>query len=139
MSARRLRLTVRTPHGVVVDEDVESARLRAADGQVGLRPDQEPLALVFEPGLLTWKTASGMRFGATAGGLLEADREHALLLTPYCVAGVSGDAVRSALDHALAEPDSDAAVRKQLGDLEQRILGELRQRAEGSPSRSGHA
>lgn len=121
----RLQLIVRTPREVAVDEPVDAARVPTETGQVGLRPRQEPLALVVEPGLIVYRVGAAPRFAATAGGLLAGDRERAVLFTPFAVAGANDAEVLDALDRAMAVPDSDIAARRRLGELQERILGEL--------------
>lgn len=124
----RLRIVVRTPHAIVVDEPVGSARVPSERGQVGLRPRQEPFVLVVEPGLCVLGGDGAPRFVATAGGLLECDRRSAVLYTPFAVVGMRDDEVLAGLDRALATPDSEIAARRRLGELEQHIVQELRQR-----------
>ena len=127
--SERLRIVIRTPHGVVVDEPGSAVRLPTCTGLVGLRPRGEPLMLVFEAGLVVVRTAAGQRFVATAGGLLEADRRSCTMYTPFAVAGDDEGAVLAALNDALSAPDTELAARRQFGDLERRILHELRQPA----------
>jgi F0F1-type ATP synthase epsilon subunit len=126
--SERLRLVIRTPRGAVLDEEVRSARVPAASGQVGLRPRQEPFLLAVEPGLIVVRTPERTRFAASAGGLLESDRERTALYTPFAVAGDDETEVLAALDRALATPDSELTLRRRLGELEQRIVRELRPR-----------
>ena len=123
-----LQLLIRTPHDVVLDARVQSARAPTATGQVGLRPRQEPFIVSIEPGLVIAWTAHGVSFAATAGGLLEANRSQAVLYTPFAVAGDDGDALLVRLDEALAMPDSELVARRRLGELEERIVQELQQR-----------
>jgi F0F1-type ATP synthase epsilon subunit len=130
-----LRLVLRTPHEVVFDEAVRGARVPTQTGQVGLRPRGEPLVLVVEPGLVLLHDDGIDRFAATAGGLLESGRERCTLYTPAAVVGPSGDEVLEALDRLLSAPDRELAARRQLVELEQRILQELRQGPRGLPSR----
>jgi F0F1-type ATP synthase epsilon subunit len=128
----RLRLVIRTPHEVVFDRPVGAARVPTESGQVGLRPREEALALVVEPGLLILRDGETFHFAATAGGLLEGDRETATLYTPFAVTGDRGDEVLAALDRALATPDGEIEARRRFGRLEQRIVRELGQRPEGA-------
>jgi F0F1-type ATP synthase epsilon subunit len=123
----RLRFVIRTPHEIVVDARVEAARVPTESGQVGLRPRQEPFALVLEAGLCIVR-GDATRLAATAGGLLEADRDTATLYTPFAVVGERGEDLLAALERALATPDSELAARRRLGELEQHIVQELRQR-----------
>ncbi len=127
----RLRLSIRTPHEVVVDAEVDSARVPTASGQVGLRPRQEPFIAVVEPGLVLLDAGGERRFAATAGGLLRTDRATAVLATPFAVTGPDGESVLRALDEAFAIPDSELATRRRLAELEQRIVAELNPRRRG--------
>ena len=127
-----LRLIIRTPHDAVVDAAVESARVPTGSGQIGLRPRQEPFVTVVESGLVLLEVGGELRFAATAGGLLRADRVTAVLATPFAVTGADGAAVLSALDEAYATPDSELVTRRRLAELEQHIVQEL------SPSRRSH-
>jgi F0F1-type ATP synthase epsilon subunit len=126
--ADRLSLVIRTPHEVVLDAQVRSARVPAASGHVGLRPREEPFVLVVEPGLVLLRIDASERFAATAGGLLDVGRERSVLYTPFAVVGERDADVLAALDRALATPDSELAARRRLGELEQHILQELRRR-----------
>lgn len=130
--ADRLRFAIRTPRGVVLDERLLSARVPAETGQVGLRPREEPLLLGVEPGLVVLRTEGGLRFAATAGGLLESDRERAVLYTPFAASGDTGEGVLAALDRALATPDRELAARRRIAELEKRIAQEVRVRHPGA-------
>ena len=93
MAEETLRLVVRTPQGGVFDERVTSLRVPTDTGQVGLRPRSEEAALVVEPGLALAASSDGLRFVATAGGLLRCDGKQAVLLTPLAVVGESAKVV----------------------------------------------
>jgi F0F1-type ATP synthase epsilon subunit len=125
-----LRLVIRTPHAPVVDAGVAAARVPTRTGQLGLRPRQEPFVTVVEPGLVVLETGAGRLFAATAGGLLRADRDTALLITPFAVTGTVGE-VLAALDEAYALPESELVTRRRLAELEQRIVRELSPRGRG--------
>jgi len=136
MADETLRLVVRTPQGGVFDQRVTSLRVPSDAGQVGLRPRAEAAALVVEPGLVLAATTSGLRFVATAGGLLRCDGGAAVLLTPLAVVGESAEAVRAELEEALGTPRSDLELRAVLQSLETGILQELR-RATPAAGRGG--
>ncbi len=126
MVEERLRLAVRTPQGGVFDGDVTSLRVPTETGQVGLRPRAEAAALVVEPGLVLAEGRDGLRFVATAGGLLRCDGKKAVLLTPLAVVGESAQAVRAELEEALGTPRADLELRAVLQRLQTGILQELR-------------
>ncbi len=127
MADATFRLLVRTPQGGVFDERVTSLRVPTDTGQVGLRPRSETAALVVEPGLALALGLDGLRFVATAGGLLRCDGTQAVLLTPLAVVGESAEAVRAELSQALEKPSPDLELRAVLQRLETGILQELRQ------------
>lgn len=124
--ADRLRLMIRTPHEVVFDDHVDSVRLPTSTGQVGIRPRQEPMVTVVDPGLVIVRTGGRLRFAATAGGLLDNGREQSVLYTPFAVLGEEATEVLAALDRELAAPDNELSIRRRLSELEQRIVQELR-------------
>lgn len=132
----RLQFVLRTPHEVVLEVSADSVRVSTASGQVGLRPRQEPLLLAVEAGLVIVHEGPSTCFAATAGGLLDGDRERAVLLSPFAVVGDRAADVLEALDRALATPDGELAARRRLGELEQRIVGELRRRPRAPQVRS---
>jgi F0F1-type ATP synthase epsilon subunit len=131
------RLVIRTPHQLVLDERVRSVRVPTETGQVGLRPNGEPVLLVIEPGLVLLRAATALGFAATAGGLLESDRERCVLYTPVAVVGSSEDEVLAALERLLAVPDREVVARQQLGELERRIIQEARGGPRGPGRRGG--
>ncbi len=129
MADETLRLVVRTPQGGVFDERVTSLRVLTDTGQVGLRPRSEAAALVVEPGLALAASSEGLRFVATAGGLLRCDGKEAVLLTPLAVVGESAESVRADLSEAMGVPRADLELRAVLQRLETGILQELRRGA----------
>jgi len=130
-SEHTLRLRIRTPHRSVVDREVKGVRLPTETGQVGLRARREMIVLVVEPGLLLIRENGRMTYASTAGGLLRMVDSEADLMTPYAVTGDTPDAVMADLEAQLAAPDSELAVRRRLGELEQRIMRELARRPGG--------
>jgi F0F1-type ATP synthase epsilon subunit len=123
-----LSLLVRTPREVAAELEVRSLRVPADTGQVGLRPRCEATVLAVEPGLALAWTSEGVRFVATAGGLLRCDGRRAVLLTPIAVVGSDAATVRAQLEAALAAPRTDLELRRALERLETGILQELRKR-----------
>lgn len=129
MAEETLRFVVRTPQGGVFDERVTSLRVPSDTGQVGLRPRSEAAALVVEPGLVLAASTDGLRFVATAGGLLRCDGKEAVLLTPLAVVGESAEDVRTELEEVLGTPSPDLELRAVLQRLQTGILEELRRGA----------
>jgi F0F1-type ATP synthase epsilon subunit len=121
-----LRLVVRTPQGGVFDERVTSLRVPSDTGQVGLRPRSQPAVLVVEPGLVLAAATGGLRFIATAGGLLRCDGKEAVLLTPLAVVGTSAEVVGAELEDVMGKSSADLELRGVLQRLETGILQELR-------------
>jgi F0F1-type ATP synthase epsilon subunit len=137
MGSATLALSVVTPHALVAELDVASLRFPTETGQVGLRPRAEPAVFALEPGLVLARTPAGLRYVATAGGLLRSDGARALLLTPLAVTGEDAADVRRRIDAALAAPDPGRELRRTIGGLEAGILRELRaDRAERSAWRA---
>lgn len=126
MDERSLRFAVRTPREVVLELGAQSLRIPTDTGQVGLRPGCEPNVLAVEPGLVLARTAEGLRFVATAGGLLRCDGHVAVLLTPVAVAGGDARTVRAELDEALAAPRAELELRRAIERLETGMLRGLR-------------
>ena len=87
MSRPNFRFTVRTPHAIVVDEQVDSLRVPTETGQVGLRPRAEAMTLAVETGIVVARTGARTRFVGTSGGLLLSDGAGAVLLTPLAATG----------------------------------------------------
>jgi F0F1-type ATP synthase epsilon subunit len=121
-----LRLVVRTPQGGAFDDRVTSLRVPSDTGQVGLRSRSEPTVLVVEPGLVLAATTGGLRFIATAGGLLRCDGNEAVLLTPLAVVGASAEVVGARLKDLMGKLSPDLELRGVLQRLETGILQELR-------------
>lgn len=133
MAERLLRFVVRTPHAVVIDVEVRSARVVTETGHVGLRPRMEALVLAIEAGLTLLRMPGGVRFVGTAGGLLTCNGAEATLFTPLGVIGDDPSSVRAEIDRALAAPGPELEVRAALETLESRILTELHRRPGATP------
>lgn len=129
MAEPALRLCVRTPQQLVLDTCVRSLRVPSDSGQVGLRPRAEATALGIEPGLVLARCEDGLRFVATAGGLLRCDGKQATLLTPIAVMGASAAEVQTALEAALRGASADLELRNVLQRLQTGLLRELRRAA----------
>jgi len=139
MAEPTLRLVLRTPRETVAELSVRSLRVGADTGQVGLRPRCETTVLAVEAGLALAWTAGGLRFVATAGGILRCDGANAVLLSPVCVVGDDAAEVRRRLDQALAAPSGEAELRRAIERLERGLVSELRRRPESGVRPLGEA
>ena len=136
MAQPSLRLIVRTPHAVVIEMEAYSLRVLTETGQVGLRAGAEPSVFAVEPGLLLARTADGLRIVGTAGGLLLWDSHEGNLLTPLAIVGNDRGEIDRKLREQLMEPGEEMQARAQLGQLEERILDQIRRgRADASGRR----
>ncbi|MCB9569118.1 MAG: hypothetical protein H6710_18205 [Myxococcales bacterium] len=135
--AATLAMTIRTPHAVIFDEAIDGARIPTESGLAGIRPRGEPLVAAVEPGLVVLRSGGALRFAATAGGLVETDRQRCTLYTPYAVVGASEEEMLAALAKIKATPSSEILARRQLGELEERIVHELGQRPRTMPQGGG--
>ena len=109
--AATLAMTIRTPHAVIFDEAIDGARIPTESGLAGIRPRGEPLVAAVEPGLVVLRSGGALRFAATAGGLVETDRQRCTLYTPYAVVGASEEEMLAALAKIKATPSSEKPSR----------------------------
>jgi F0F1-type ATP synthase epsilon subunit len=126
MHRRKLHLVVRTPHSIVVEEDVLSLRVPTESGQVGIRPRGEPSVTPIEPGLAIARGEDHLLFLATAGGILRSEASVAVLLTPVAFVGSDPAEVLRASAAASAGPDPERELRQAIERLEAGMLRELR-------------
>jgi F0F1-type ATP synthase epsilon subunit len=124
------QLIIRTPHEVILQTSVRSARVLTETGHVGLRPRTESTVLAVEAGVVSaYPDVEGPEieiFIGTAGGLLTCDRNTATLLTPLAVVGDSERAIVAQIDDLMQRPNSELEARATLSKLEGHILSELR-------------
>lgn len=118
--------TIRTPLATVFSAAVSGLRVRVEGGWVGIRPRAEPTRLAVEPGLLIVQQWGRLGYVASAGGLLSSERLSADLYSPFAASGGTPDAMLAALNEVLKTPPPELAARHQLGELERRIVKELR-------------
>ncbi len=121
-----LALSVRTPHGLMFERALTSARIPVATGQVGLRPRMETSILAVESGLMLFRCGETTWFAASAGGLLRTTRVACVVFTPFAVVDSSPEAVLELLAQAVHDPASELEAHHRLEELEQRIIKELR-------------
>ena len=66
-----LTLRVITPDRIALDEIVDSVRLEALDGSLGVLPRHAPMVAALDVGLVRYKTGGGERSLFCAGGFAE--------------------------------------------------------------------
>ena len=137
MASRELKVLIQTPDASVVEAGFDAARVPTRTGQVGLRPDMEPLVLVVEPGLVVLRRGDDTLYVGTGGGILDVSASGARLLTPFAIQGASPDDVLAELDAHMGTPSSELLARRRLGELEERILEQLKQQPPRTQSRKG--
>jgi F0F1-type ATP synthase epsilon subunit len=128
-----LRFVIRTPTEVAFDALIRAGRVPTETGLAGVRPRAEPMLLVIEAGLIVLRLDVGTRYAATAGGLYESSRESGVLHTPFAAVGGNAREILATLERELRTSDGEIALRRQLGDLEQRIIRELRTKPRTRP------
>ncbi len=135
--AEGLYVEIRTPDDVAFSGVVDSVRLPTESGQVGLRRRAERLVTLVDGGLVLLRTGERTVLAATAGGLLEHLGQACTLYSPFAVVGEQ-DVILAALERVRITPDAEIAARRQLGELEQRIVNELGRRHNGLGPREVH-
>jgi F0F1-type ATP synthase epsilon subunit len=140
VEASAFQLNIRTPHEVILETWVRSARVLTETGHVGIRPRTEPTVLAVEAGIVhaypVADESSHEIFIGTAGGLLMCERDTVTLLTPLAVAGDNERAIVEQIDDLMQRPNSELEARATFTKLEGHILSELRrERTEGVTQR----
>ena len=130
-----LSLVIRTPHEVVFDHPVTPRAGpdrhrpgRAAPARRARRAGGRARAWSCCP-----RPAPGPGSPPPPAACSTLSRTRATLYTPFAVVGASADQLTAALDRVLATPDSELAARRRLGELEQRIVNQLKVRS-GRPA-----
>ncbi len=132
--AEGLYVEIRTPDDVPFGGVVDSVRLPTESGLVGLRRRAERMVTLVESGLVLLSSQGRTTLAATAGGLLEHLGDACTLYSPFAVVGQEEE-VLAALERIRVTPDAELAARRQLGELEQRIVNELGRRQVGAGPR----
>lgn len=117
-----LRLRLRTPDGVLLDEPVDGLVAEDASGFFGVRPGRADVVAALPPGLLTYRREKSEHFVAHAGGLL--DLRGGLCRVLVGRAWLADDVER--LGDALLEVE---ARRRARGHLRRELLTDLEREA----------
>lgn len=126
-----LRLTIRTPGGLLFDAPVTSVRAEDASGWFGLRPGREDVVAVLPPGLLLFTDEAGEGYVALSGGLLALEAGVCRVTAREAVISRSLDDVAERLDELQRlrgrQSDTRRDVLHQLArEALRRMVGELR-------------
>ena len=113
-----LRLTLRTPHGVLLDRPVRAIRAEDVDGWFGVLPGRADLVAVLEPGLMVVRDAEGECFVASAGGMMD-------LRGPWCRVMLREAVASRDLASIGAELEGVLARRARRGHAQQQAMSDL--------------
>lgn len=81
-----IHLLVRTPHGLVLDAEVQGVVAEDLDGWFGIRPGRAPVAAVLPAGVVAARDGGGELFVAVSSGLLDFARDECRVMARDAVA-----------------------------------------------------
>ena len=114
----QLRLELRTPHGLVVDQPVVAITAEDLSGWFGVAPGRAELVAVLPPGLLTYRDEESEAFVALAGGLLHVSGARCRVLAREAVVSRNLDDIADQLEAHLgsrtARRESQRSVMDEL-------------------------
>lgn len=113
-----LRLTLRSPAGLLFAGEVDAVRAEDASGSFGLRPGHEGLVAVMPPGLLLFRDAQGEGFLAHVGGLLSLDADD-------CRVTVREAVLSRHLDDVAEQLEALQARRSRRREVQRDVLSQL--------------
>jgi len=122
-----LRLTVRTPTGVVHDGPVSAVVAEDHDGWFGVRPGRAELVAILPAGVLTFRDAAGEGFVALAPAVLHHQRETCLVLAAEAAVARRLEALpalarRATAERAALSARRDDAIGVLVRELQRRLL-----------------
>jgi F-type H+-transporting ATPase subunit epsilon len=91
----KLQLQVISPEKVILEREVDSFVVRAADGDVGIRPGHAPLFTSLQEGVMHFKANGEDQPMAVMGGFLQVQDNKATVLTESAELAGSIDAARA--------------------------------------------
>lgn len=113
-----LRFMIRSPSGLLVDQDVLSICAEDLDGFFGIRPGRADVMAVLPPGLLVFRDMSSETFVALSGGLLSMQRGVCRVAARDAVASRNLADIASVLEaHLTRRRKRRAMLRDVLDDL----------------------
>jgi len=99
--ATAFRFTILTPAGSPFEGEVQSVRLRATDGYLGVMANHAPMVTLVKPGVAHVRRADDTEeLYAVTGGVLETGSDHGLLLL---AGNADGDGTEDAAEARLQE------------------------------------
>lgn len=127
-----LRLSVRSPSGLLMDGPVFSVLAEDLDGWFGIRPGRTDLVAVLPPGLLVYRDADGEGFVAFGGGLLHHERTECRVMCRDAAVSRSLDDVADLVERHLSSRDRRERARQDVvGELVREALRRLAEEARG--------
>ena len=121
-----LWLSLRTPHGLLVDREVDALSAEDEAGWFGVLPGRQDLIACLPAGLLTFRARDGEHFVAHASGLLELHAGRCRVMLHEATLAASLAEVADALARARAVRRARSERRSGvLGDLEREALRRL--------------
>jgi alternate F1F0 ATPase F1 subunit epsilon len=127
-----LRLSLRTPQGLVIDREVLAITAEDEDGWFGILPGRRDVLASLPPGLLTFRDADGEVFVAMSGGLLDLRSGHCRVMAREAQHSRQLAEVATALSQALAgRRVRGERHRGVLADLEREALARVAREVRG--------
>jgi len=103
MAEKKIRLTVCTPTGTVLERDVRFVILRTVEGDMGILPGHEPCAAMLDYGVLRIFQEQEEDLLAVLGGFATVGRDAVAVLTPLAAHPGQIDEVLARLEQERAE------------------------------------
>lgn len=82
MADKTLKLEVITPEQIALQDESTSVVVPGVDGKLGILPDHAPLLAGLQPGVITYKTASGTEKLVVSGGFVEISNNVISVIAP---------------------------------------------------------
>ncbi|GMV43154.1 MAG: hypothetical protein AMXMBFR64_48700 [Myxococcales bacterium] len=100
-----MRIQVVTPHGTVLDEDVQEVTVPGVVGELGILPGHLPIITALDIGVLSVRSGSERRTYAVNGGFLEMAQDKVIVVTETAEEASTIDVARAEAARKRAEDD----------------------------------
>jgi F-type H+-transporting ATPase subunit epsilon len=105
---RHIRLSIITPEGVALQEEVRDLTAPSVEGEFGVLPGHRPLLAALRTGIVSYHADDGEHWVAVGPGFVEVNDDRALLLTERFIKKGDVDPVQARLDLKEADAALDA-------------------------------